>query len=404
MAPEQTALARLAARITELRGSMSKTDLGRHIRYDRTAITRAEQGEIVPSAAMLARMDEFWRTGGELVALRRIVMGEEEVSPTNRRDALRSLALGVLAAELSRRIATADPDPLSLDEYEMDVHRVAGAYFTTPHQQTATQLAPAWETVEGLLDTRLSPGPRKRLTNVAGWYAFYLGLAMFDLGDDEAAIGFLRLATQHADETGDLLLSGSSAAIRSSVAYFNDAYDLAYEIAGPSQVKTHPYTRPVLAGCAARAAAKARRPDEAQSALRDLEDSVWDGGIMPGPNPGNAAFFHSFHAGTLTHLGDGTRAEGHARMGLAAQMDIDPSQFIQVAGKWETLARTFLQRPHPEPEQAAGALLNSVAALGGRTNRTGARTTTRMYRELNARWPDLPSVKDLGEAILALPR
>ena len=136
MALEQTALARLAARITELRGSMSKTDLGRRIRYDRTAITRAEQGEIVPSAAMLAKMDDFWRTGGELVALRRIVLGEEEVSPTNRRDALRGLALGAFAAEISRRIATADPDPLSLDEYEMDVHRVAAAYFTAPHQET----------------------------------------------------------------------------------------------------------------------------------------------------------------------------------------------------------------------------------------------------------------------------
>ncbi|OHV58684.1 helix-turn-helix domain-containing protein [Pseudofrankia sp. BMG5.36] len=404
MAPEQTELARLAARITELRGPMSKTDLGRHIRYDRTAITRAEQGEIVPSAAMLARMDEFWRTGGELVARRRIVMGEEEVSPTDRRDALRSLALGVLAAEISRKIAAADPDPLSLDDYEMDVHRVAAAYFTTPHPQILADLAPNWQQVESLLDTRLSSSTRKRLTNVAGWYAFYLGLASFDVGDDKAARGFLSLSSQHAAETGDLLLSGSSAAIRSTVAFFNDAYDLAYEIAGPSQQKTHPYTRPILAGCAARAAAQAGRTDDAHQALRDLESGVWQGGVMPGPNPGNAAFLHDFHAGAFARLGDGVRAEEHARVGLAAQMDTDPSHFVQVAGKWSTLARTYIRRPQPEPEQAASAALNAIATLGGRPHRPGARNARQMYRELNGRWPDLPAVKDLGDAIAALPR
>jgi hypothetical protein len=403
MAPERTPLARLAARITELRGPMSKTDLGRRIRYDRTAITRAEQGEIVPSAAMLARLDEFWRTGGELVALRRIVVGEEEVSPTNRRDALRGLTLGVLAAELSRKIATADPDPLSVDEYEMDVHKVAAAYFTTPHQQTVDQLAPSWETVERLLDTRLSAGPRKRLTNVAGWYAFYLGLANFDLGDDETAIGFLRLSTQHADETGDLLLSGSSAAIRSSVAYFNDAYDLAYDLAGPSQAEAHAYTRPILAGCTARAAARAGKSGEARLTLQDLEGNVWSGGLMPGPNPANAAFAHGFHAVTLASLGDGTRAEEHARVGLASQMAGGEGQFVQLAGKWTTLAQTYLRRPYPEPEQTADAVLRAVAALDGRYSRTVVQNAQRLSRELDGRWPDLPRVKDLGEAIAALP-
>jgi hypothetical protein len=91
-------------------------------------------------------------------------------------------------------------------------------------------------------------------------------------------------------------------------------------------------------------------------------------------------------------------------MGIAVQMDIDPNQFVQVAGKWETLASSFLRRPHPEPEQAASALLKSVTTLGGRTNRTGARSTVKMYGKLDARWPDLPGVKDLGDAIAALPQ
>jgi len=404
MVSDQAALAGLAARITELRGPMSKTDLGRRISYDRTAITRAEQGEIVPSAAMLARMDEFWRTGGELVALRRTVTGEQEVSPTNRRDALRTLTAGVLAAEISRRIATADPDPLSLDDYEMDVHRAAGAYFTTPHQQTYAQLLPHWETVEGLLDTRLSESTRKRLTNVAGWYSYYLGTAMFDLGDDKAARGFLRLASQHSDETGDLLLAGSCAAIRSSVACFNDAHDLAFEIAGPSQVKMHPYTRPILAGCAARAAARAKRPDDAKSALRDLEGNVWDGGVNPGPNPGNTAFAHAFHAITLTEIGDGENAEGHARAGLSAQLTIDPDHFTLVAGKWNTLARTYIRRDHPEPEQAASATQSALSALSGRFSRGVIRAARENQRALNGLWPDLPAVKDLGDTIKALTR
>ncbi|WP_163549333.1 hypothetical protein [Candidatus Frankia nodulisporulans] len=162
---------------------------------------------------------------------------------------------------------------------------------------------------------------RTRLTQVAGWQAFYLGLTSFDLGDDRTARKMLRLAQRHASEATDLLplrsghrsdvllLQGSIAAIQSSVAYFTGAYGEA----------------------------------------ADMQDHVWDGPLLPGPNPGNAAFAHTFLAISLAHTGRGDQAEGHARTGLALEQASGPDHFVQIAGKYNALAH--LRRPHPEPEE-----------------------------------------------------
>ncbi|MBL7494868.1 XRE family transcriptional regulator [Frankia sp. CNm7] len=337
----------------------------------------------------------------------------EEASPTDRRHALRLLALGPAAAELSHRIARADPDPLTLDQYEADLHHVADTYRTTPHATLAATVGTNWQTVEGVLDARVSPRVRGRMTLLAGNFAFYLGTLAFDLADDRSARSFFHVAAQHADEARDLLpattaiwsdvalLAGSVAAMRSSLAYFTGAHAQAADIAAAARHGAHPFTRPILAGCEARAAALSGRPEDARAALTDLQEHVWQGGILPGPNPGDAGFANGFLAVTLAHLGDGHRAEQHARIGLDAEIAAGPGHYVQIGGTYNSLCRAYLRRTDPDPEQAADAATRALTILDGRPTRSVIQQAAQMWQEMDARWPELPAVRELGEIVTA---
>ncbi|MBX6390942.1 MAG: helix-turn-helix domain-containing protein, partial [Frankia sp.] len=403
--------------------------------YSRRYITGVLSGDGLPSEPVITRLDAVLGAGGELIALRdrakRQQMAlrhglalpadpgnsgalaapertleagrQKEVGPTDRRDALRLLALGPSAAELSRRLASADPDPLTLDQYEADLHEVAAIYRDTPHAELAATVGARWQSVEALLDGRPSPRIRGRLTLLAGNWAFYLGTLAFDLGDDRSARSLLHIAAHHAAEAGELLstttrrsevvlLTGSVAAMRSTVAYMNAGYGPAADLAGAAQEDAHPFTRPILAGCRARAAALAGRPEEARAALADMQEHVWQAGILPGPNPGNEAFVSTFLAVTLAHLGDGHQAEQYARMGLDT---VHPGHFVQLSGAYTSLCRAYLRRPDPEPEQAADAATRALTILDGRPTRGTIQQTWQMWQEMYAKWPSLPSVRDL---------
>ncbi len=414
-------------------------------RIDRATATAAVRGHqsgkphLLPTRETVEHLDQALGAAGELVALwwdasmedHAIQIGDrspgtsagiggragagpatvergEEVSPTNRRDALRGgLVLGstAAAAALSERIAAADPRPAKLDQYEADIHHIARVYRTTPHHDLAERLEPAWAHTEGFLDTRVSARTRHRLTWIAGWQAFYLGTLGFDTGDDDAAREFLSLAGQHATDIGDRLLAGSAAAMRSTVAYFTGAYDTAADIAHQARQNAHSYTRPVLAGCEARAAALAGRPEDAHTALADMQDHVWTGGVMPGPNPGDEAFTHAFLAVTYSHLGKGKRAEQHAQTGLDLELahgpgpGPGPGHYVQVSGKYTALALTLLHREDPDPEQAATATRQALTVLGNTPTRSTIQRAGEVWRDMNGRWHELPAVRDLGEMI-----
>ncbi len=315
------------------------------------------------------------------------------------------------AADLSRSIAAADPDPLSLDQAEAQINRIAAVYRTTPHGDLMDAMGPEWQKIEKVLDRRVSPRVRARLTLVAGQYAFYLGTLAFDLGDDDTARGLLTVASQHAAQAKDLLpassprrsdvslLAGSVAAIRSSVAYFSGSYGEAADIAAQAREGAHPFARPILAGCEARAAVLAHRPDDAYATLADMQEHVWDGAIMPGPNPGEAAFVHSFLAIALAHLGNGVEAEPHAKTSLELEIAAGPDHYVQIGGNYTALARTYLRRPEPDPERAADATQQALLAVEGRPTRGVVQRAGEMWRQLDARWPELPAVRDLGEIV-----
>jgi len=400
---------------------VSQENLARPMQRTRQAVSQWERGKELPDKNDVGKLDTALNTGGELLTLwQRARLAQrakddgtdlEGVIATDRRQAMTAALGAAAAAELSRRIARADPDPLSLDRYEAHVHRVAAAYRTTSHEQMVAQVGPKWRNVEDLLDTRISPKVRAQLTAVAGWYAFYLGTLGFDMGDDDAAIGYLRLADQHAAEADELLpaksplrsdvhlLSGSTAAMRSSVAYFTRAYAQAADIARQAREGAHPYTRPLLAGCEARAAALAGRPDDAREALADMQDHVWQGDVMPGPNPGDPAFMHSFMAVTLTHLGDGVAAEQHAQVGLDLEIASGPDHFVQISGTYNALGQALLRRDDPDPERAADAAMRALDAVADRSHPRTVERAGQMWRTLDSRWPAVPAVRELGQRL-----
>ncbi len=182
----------------------------------------------------------------------------EEVSPSRRRDLLGTgivVAVGATAgdatsraAQISRAIATSTPDPLSIAQLHRGVQRLAQIYPVTPHEQLVGPVEDAWDIAEVRLETRVSGSLRRELELLAGQYAFYRGHLAFDMGDDDTALTFFVLASQHAEAAGDPLLTGSVVVMRSAVAFFQGNFDTAAGIATHALSGAHPYAAPLLAG------------------------------------------------------------------------------------------------------------------------------------------------------------
>jgi ribosome-binding protein aMBF1 (putative translation factor) len=403
----------LGGRLRELREARGWTQdaLAAKVNYSRSCINKIECGRIPLKAERAADLDRVFGTGSELVEWQARVEARgkaREVAPTDRRQALQTG--GLAAADLSRRIARANPDALSLDEYEADIHRVAASYQTTPHERLAGTMVPTWRDVENILDDRISPRVRGQMTLIAGQYAFYLGYLGFDMGDDAAARRFLHLAGQHAAEADELLparsprrsdvtlLAGSILTVRSSVAYFTGRYAVAADIAAEGRNGAHPYVAPVLAACEARAAARAGRPDDARRALQDMQDTVWRGPVMPGPVMLDDEAAHAFLAVVNALLGAGEIAEPHARRSLEL-LGSDPDHYVQIGGTYNALCRAYLRRAEPDPEQAADAAGKALAIVKDRPNRSVVQQAGQMHRQMRVSWPDLPAVRNLGEIV-----
>ncbi|WP_007506801.1 hypothetical protein [Pseudofrankia saprophytica] len=337
---------------------------------------------------------------------------EEVVTLVDRRDLLATglllttsaTALGPVsqAARISRAIAASTPDPLTLAQLQHGIHQLTTRYATTPHADLVAPIEQAWTTAEALLDSRVTGPTRTDLELVAGQYAFYRGHLAFDMGDDQTALTFLVLAGQHAEAARDSLLTGSVAVIRSALAFFAGEFTTAADIARRAQPGAHSYIVPTLASSLARALAQTGDADGALTALRTMRDNIWTGPPLPGPEPGDEETYEAFSAVTLGYLHRGDEAEPHGRNSLTLLRQT--GRYVQLAGTHLALARAFIRRPVPDPEQAAGAVEHALHAAAGNDH---PRTTTRareIYRRLTANpdWTRLPAVRDLGERLPAL--
>ena len=333
----------------------------------------------------------------------------EEVSPSRRRDLL---STGVLltttatvigpadrAARISRAIATGGPDPLTLAQLQHGIHRLTTLYAVTPHGQLIDPIERAWDDAEIMLGACRPGATRRDLELVAGQFAYYRGQLAFDMGDDDTALTFFVLATQHADAARDSLLSGSIAVMRSAVAFFSGDFTKAATIARRAEPGAHPYIAPKLASALARALAQTGDTDGAQAALRTMSDNLWTGPPQPGPEPGDEEGYEAFSAVTLGYLGRGDDAERHARRSLAL-LD-GTNRHVQTAGTHLALARAFLHREHPDPEQAAQAISDALTAAEGNEHGATATRAAGIYRRLTAEpdWTRLPAVRDLADQL-----
>jgi transcriptional regulator with XRE-family HTH domain len=342
---EVEAAVRLRTEIATRRqaAGMRQWELARRVYCSAGHLCHVEKGRTFPSAQFVALIDEVLAAAGALVDLRRradqerqasrlglpVPPDEEDTTDADRRDVLRLgglAAAAAAAADISRRIARADPDPLTLDELEAGIDQIAATYTTREYSDLVAKLGTGWADAETLLDTRVSGSIRRRLSLVAGQYAYYLSRAAGQVRDDASARSFLALAHQHAGEVGDLLLLGSVALERAAVAYGAGRYTVAVDIASAARDQAHPYVAPYLAACEAEAAAAAGRPDDARRALRDMQESLWFGEIMPGPAILDEEAGHYFTAAVHGLLGDGVAAEPHAQRSL--EMISSTGQFL----------------------------------------------------------------------------
>jgi hypothetical protein len=216
-------------------------------------------------------------------------------------------------------------------------------------------------------------------------------------GDDAAARAFLTVAGQHAAETQDPLLLGTVANFAAVAALSWRDPGAAVDVSARAR-SGHAYTRPGLAAREALAAARLGEPERARAALAVMETSIWTGSALPGHAPFDDEAAHAFAASTLSYLGDGVAAEAHARssLGLLA----GTGRAGEMASTHTALARALVRRRRPEPEQSAEAAMVAIQDSGGRPIRFVVRSAAETWRELSARWGDLPAVRDLGELVV----
>jgi hypothetical protein len=330
---------------------------------------------------------------------------DEEVRTADRRDLLATglllttgaTALGPAdqAVRISRAIAEAGPDPLTLAQLQEGMQQLTTRYDITPRTELVAPVERAWLTAEALLETRITGPARADLELAAGRYAFYRGRLAFDLGDEHASLIYFVLAGQHADAAGDSLLRGSVAAMRSALAFFAGDFPAAAAIARAAQPGVHPYVAPTLASSLARALAQTGDPDGALDALQAMRDTLWTSGPLPGVRHADEETFEAFSAVTLGYLGRGEEAETHARTSLALLSD--SGGYVQIAGTHLALARALLRRRKPDPEQAAAALHAALAATQGSGHSRTASRAAGIHRHLTSHpdWSRLPAVRDL---------
>ncbi|WP_374690133.1 helix-turn-helix domain-containing protein, partial [Frankia sp. AvcI1] len=257
----------LAARFRQLqdRHGLSGVQLEARTRYDRKNASAIRNAGRLPARHVLQAYDDVFGTGDELTGLgdriraadQALRLGElraraeanggqdqdgpareAEETTTDRREFVQAGALTVaagIAAEVSRRVSSADPDPLTLDELDERLDDIGSRYTAMPHATLTPLVLGGWRDAERLLDSRLSARVRTRVTVMAGLFSFTAGRLAFNLGDDAAARRFASLAELYARDVDDPLLSGSVATLKTSIAYYTGRHTAAADIAGQAR-------------------------------------------------------------------------------------------------------------------------------------------------------------------------
>jgi hypothetical protein len=179
-------------------------------------------------------------------------------------------AIIVVAGQASHDMATADPPPLTLEEMEDAAVDLRDRFYFVPPAALLREAAGQWHAVHQLLQRPISGRVRDRVLVLAGTVACRAASLGRFAGDQVALRRFSVLAGQYAAKSGDPLLAGEVAVIRSRTAFGTRQFMKAAMLAAEGRAAAHPGQRARLAACEAEAWGAAGRGDDAHAALADM--------------------------------------------------------------------------------------------------------------------------------------
>lgn len=410
---------RLGAEIRRLRSLFGMTQEGLAIAVgwpnSRTIVCKAESGRggLVPEK-MLEAVDRYFGADGALLYLRnealllqranRLGVGVdftgrldgtsygviEEAGTTDRRD-FGGLSLAVIltaAGQASNDLATANPPPLTLEEMEAEAEEIAAAMLDGDHAVLLRRAAKGWHDAHVILTRPVSGEVRGRLLLLAGGLACKAAFLGLYLGNADVVRRFGTLAGQYAAESGDPLLVGKVACLRSTAAFERGQYAQAAETAARGRAAAHPSQRARLAAYEAEALGAAGREGAAREALAVMRAQSRSATSW---TEGDTVIFEAL---TLAHLEDWSPAGELARL----YIDGGDNDRQGVGLAHVTVGRCLLGRDSPDPAAAAHAGMQALEATPG-PDMIVVRPAATLHTDLRRRWPTVAEVSRLGEAL-----
>ncbi len=374
---KRVSLGKLAERIGRYKGHLSRVERGINDRdvtpalvldYERALGVEIETADHVAATAYSdssgnVRGGPRDEASSRSSALDYDHSGDEE-DETDRRDVLKLPVIAALAAETSRLIARADPDPLTLADIDDDADRFAAIYATTPHAELLPEVQRRWAQVDRALARRTSLAARDRLTSAAGRLSYFLARLGFNCGEFTTARRLAVLAEQYVWQAGDKVILSSVAGLRSSMAYYRGRYDLAVSV-----FKDYPPDPPYLVSrnAAYRARAHARLGDvaAAKTEFELMRRSQADRMTEPGDLPLSEEASWMFAAVTLSYCRDGEHAEPFARRSISAHEANASASPEEWAHALLALSSALLYRQHPVIEESATVAAQAVDMTDG---------------------------------------
>ncbi len=385
---------------------MAQVALAKRLDVDPSEIVRAEKGQRL-AERLASRYDAFYDTGGVVSArLRTLTQARKrrrKVSPAYRRGFLvvttAPVAASVLdqADKISRLLTVSYPDMLTLDELAEDSVAIAANYYSTPLDQLLPEVVTRWRQCADMIEHRPVGAAGQRVLEVGGQYAFCMARIGCHTGNHPVATGFGRLAARLANVSGDPLLTGSVACMRSWRAFERAQYGEAADVAGQAAGgQAHPYTRARLFAYQACALAAGGHPDQAREALADMRKNMVDLPPMPGAGLFDEGEQLLYSAQALADIG-GRGAEVFARQVIEGVPIANDYQAHGLA--WVTVGKALAGR---DPGAAADAGLRALEVNQSWPSMSVEARTRRLHRDLSRRHGDVAEVVQLGEACRAL--
>jgi tetratricopeptide (TPR) repeat protein len=303
-------------------------------------------------------------------------------------------------ADVVRRRHGSNVDDLTLDDLELTVDHLVKRVPLQSHHELFPLAARNWAAAEQLLDGWQGLGQRRRLVELAGQLAYFVGHLHFSAGRYAEAGQFTKLTQRYAAETKDLVLRHSAVLLHSSVAFYGGNHRRAVEILERGDEHATQVTRAEARACAARSYSAMGNRDSALAALQDMQSAITDRpaqGVQVPFTEGPALLFTT---ACRQRLGDGPEAVATGREAVAA-FGAGPSRTYHAHSR-VALALALATGDRPVPDEAT--------ALGGQVMDTAgplaANVVGRLVelRDALQPWVRTPQVAVFGDGVAAQER